>query len=130
MNQKANSEERTQPTNTQPPPPERRSAARFRVETSLDWRRRDDPSSEWKPCVLIDLSIGGAGFTSKEEISVGEELKLRITSPRPEEKGRTVTVSAKVVNSRQTAAGEIRYGVQFSQMFFLFAEWAKGSPLN
>lgn len=130
MSQEASSEKMVNPTRKNPPPPERRSAARFKVETSLDWRREGDPSSEWKPCVLIDLSVGGAGFTAKEEISIGETLKLRIASPRPEEKGRQVTVAAKVVNSRQSSPGEIRYGVQFSQMFFLFAEWAKGSPPN
>lgn len=127
MTSKSNSEKSP---NRNPPPPERRSAVRFKVETSLEWRRTSDAVNDWKSCKLIDLSVGGAGFATAEMIPVGEQLKLRIASPRPEEKGRQVTVAAKVVNTRQTTPGEFRYGVQFSQIFFLFAEWANSNPTS
>ncbi len=128
MNEESNSSNTTSHPGKNPPPPERRSAARFKIETSIEWRRQDESPSDWKPCTLIDLSVGGAGFTTAENIAAGEELKLRIAPPNSTENKRHITVSAKVVNTRQPAPGEFRYGVQFSQMFFLFAEWTKNSP--
>lgn len=98
----------------------------------MEWKPREAPLSAWSEGRLIDLSLGGAAFSTPEDLQIGIQVSLRVSPPpdRAGPGGRTVTVTGTTVNKRRTNDGSYRYGVQFEKLYYVFAEWflPKSSP--
>ncbi len=113
---------------SEPSGAERRKNKRFSIETPLQWRLKDEKSAVWAEESLLDISISGAAFSATQPLATGTSVSLRISPPE----GATVDpnhppvlIVGTVRNSAPIGEGRYRNGVEFSRMYFLFAEWGR-----
>jgi hypothetical protein len=107
---------------------ERRKNERFSIETPLQWRLKGEKSATWADESLLDISISGAAFSATEPLSAGTSVSLRISPPQgatDDPNHPPVLIVGTVRNSAQMGEGRYRNGVEFSRMYFLFAEWGR-----
>lgn len=64
---------------------------------------------DWKPVTLLDISVGGAAFSTTERVIVDTTRLLNITLPDDD---KPISLSAKVVNRRPSGTG-FRVGIKF-----------------
>ncbi len=65
--------------------------------------------NDWKPVTLLDISIGGAAFSTAERVIVDTMRLVNITLPNQD---KPIPLSAKIVN-RSPMGATFRVGVKF-----------------
>ncbi|MGZ3237591.1 MAG: PilZ domain-containing protein [Burkholderiaceae bacterium] len=65
--------------------------------------------SDWKPVTLLDISIGGAAFSTSERVIVDTTRLVNITLPNEE---KPIPLSGKIVN-RSPMGAAFRVGIKF-----------------
>jgi c-di-GMP-binding flagellar brake protein YcgR len=65
--------------------------------------------NDWKPVTLLDISVGGAAFSTSERVIVDTTRLVNITLPNED---RPIPLSAKIVN-RSPMGTAFRVGIKF-----------------
>src|SRR4051812_15488513 len=65
--------------------------------------------NDWKPVTLLDISIGGAAFSTSERVIVDTTRLVNITLPNED---KPIPLSAKIVN-RSPMGTAFRVGIKF-----------------
>ncbi|MGZ3254130.1 MAG: PilZ domain-containing protein [Burkholderiaceae bacterium] len=65
--------------------------------------------SDWKPVTLLDISVGGAAFSTSERVIVDTTRLVNITLPNED---KPIPLSAKIVN-RSPMGTAFRVGIKF-----------------
>jgi hypothetical protein len=64
---------------------------------------------DWKPVTLLDISVGGAAFSTSERVIVDTTRLVNITLPNED---KPIPLSAKIVN-RSPMGSAFRVGIKF-----------------